>query len=254
MKNLLLKLADFLSFFWLLIPSKMRNFLITSLFILESRDNNTRKGLIRIFRIKDKLEWVINERSLKYDYGIHPKHRLTDYHNFFIKRISNGEKVLDIGCGNGMVAMSIAKECPKSFVLGIDVNEKNIKIAKNISNNRFIKNIKFIQGDIYDQEILEADVVILSNVLEHINDRIDFLKNIYKISKAGKFLIRVPLFERDWQMALRKEIGTYYFSDSDHKIEHTITEFKKEINKSGFYIQELLTVWGEIWAYCNYEK
>ena len=41
-----------------------------------------------IFLIKDSLDWVINERALKYGQGIHPKHKLTNYHHFFIDRIS----------------------------------------------------------------------------------------------------------------------------------------------------------------------
>ncbi len=253
MRELVLKFANITSILWLLFPSRIRIFFITSLFILESRDRNTKKGLIRIFRIKDKLEWIINERSLKYENGIHPKHRLTDYHSFFIERIKNGEKILDVGCGNGMVAMSIAKAFPKSFVLGVDINNKNIEFAENISKEKGIRNIRFVKGDINNEVNIHADVIILSNVLEHINKRVIFLQNIFKKSKAKKFLIRVPLFERDWQIALRRELDTYYFSDNDHKIEHTVKEFKKEINQAGFYIKDMQTIWGEIWAECEYE-
>ena len=69
-------------------------------------------------------------------------------------------------------------------------------------------------------------------------------------TSAKKFLIRVPLFERDWQIAFRKEIGSYYFSDQDHKIEHTLEEFKNEILLSKLKITEIFTIWGEIWASC----
>ena len=70
---------------------------------------------------------------------------------------------------------------------------------------------------------------------------------------SNKFLIRVPLFERDWQIALRKELDIYYFSDLDHKIEHTVNEFKKEMRQSDFLVKELITIWGEIWAVCIHE-
>ena len=142
---------------------------------------------------------------------------------------------------------------PKSFVLGVDINNKNIKFADNISKEKGIRNIRFVNGDISNEQNINADVVILSNVLEHINKRVLFLQNIFKKSKAKKFLIRVPLFEREWQIALRKELDTYYFSDNDHKIEHTVKQFKKEINQAGFYIKDMKTIWGEIWAECEYE-
>ena len=99
-----------------------------------------------------------------------------------------------------------------------------------------------------------SDVVILSNILEHIKERKSFLRMIVKKSGAKTFLIRVPLFERDWQLALRKELGIYYFSDLDHEIEHTTSEFKKEVNEANLKIKEIYTIWGEIWANCSNEK
>ena len=79
-------------------------------------------------------------------------------------------------------------------------------------------------------------------------------KNIINRTTAKKILIRVPLFERDWQIAFRKEIGIYYFSDQDHKIEHSLDEFKKEMSLSNLKIREIHTIWGEIWASCENEK
>jgi len=253
-KKIILNLASFISFFWKCIPFKIRKFLFTSLFIIESRGNNAKKGLKRIFIIKDKLDWVINERAIQYDSGVHPKHRITGYHNFFIDRIIDGESVLDVGCGIGVVAMDIAYKRKKSLIIGIDINKKNIEIARKFKVKNSIMNIDFIFGDINSKKDIKTDVVILSNILEHISDRINFLKDIIRKSGAKKFLIRVPLFERDWQLALRKELEIYYYSDADHKIEHSIEEFKKEINFCNLKIKELKTVWGEIWAHCYNEQ
>ncbi len=252
-KKIVLKFANFISFFWRLIPFKVREFLFTSLFIIESRGHNSKSGLKRVFKIKDKLEWIINERAINYGNGIHPKHRVTTYHQFFAERINNGETVLDVGCGNGTVALDIASQKPKSKIIGVDINSNNIETANNLKKQFSVKNITFIFGDINSQKNLKCDVVILSNILEHISSRSEFIKNIIKISSAKKILIRVPLFERDWQIPLRKEIGIYYFSDEDHKIEHTLSEFKYEINLINLKIKEIYTLWGEIWANCEYE-
>ena len=252
-KKIILKIANFISFFWRLIPFKLREFLFTSLFIIESRGHNSRSGLKRVFKIKDKLEWIINERAINFGNGIHPKHRVTTYHKFFAERINDGEIVLDVGCGNGTVALDIASQKPKSKIIGVDINYKNIEAANNLKKQFSRENINFIFGDINDQKHLNCDVVILSNILEHISNRSEFLKNILKISSAKKILIRVPLFERDWQIPLRKEIGIYYFSDEDHKIEHTLEEFKYEIKLANLKIKEIYTLWGEIWSNCEYE-
>ena len=50
---------------------------------------------------------------------------------------------------------------------------------------------------------------------------------------------------------MRKNLEMYYFSDPDHKIEHTIEEFKSEMHQSELRITSLKTIWGEIWAVCE---
>ena len=247
MKKKILFFISLISKFWLLIPSKARVYLFTFFYLLESRNKDAANGLKNLFKLKDKLEWVINERALSYGKSIHPKHKLTKYHYFFIERINNGETVIDIGCGYGAVARSIAKSKKLSTVYGIDVDPKKIKQARSFDK---IDNLFFIQGDAEKNFDYKADVVVLSNVLEHINFRKEFLKNIRKSTNAKKFLIRVPVVERDWQIPLRKELKINYFSDEDHKIEHTIEEFKKEIETSEFVINYMTTIWGEIWAEC----
>ena len=249
-KKIILKLASFFSFFWLCIPPRLRRFIFTSAFILESRNQKPSNGLINLFKIKDKLEWIINERSIAYDHGIHPKHRLTSYHKFFIDRINGGDVILDVGCGQGIVACSIASAIKKSFVIGIDINKQNIIKGKSLIRKKELKNIKLIHGDIYDQKEIKVDKILISNVLEHIDNRCDFIEKLKLITGAKFFLIRVPLFERDWHLPLRKELGINYYSDIDHKIEHTIDEFRDEIKRSNLFIKEIFTLYGEIWANC----
>ena len=130
MKNIILNVASFLGFFWKLIPENIRINLLTGLFILESRGSNTSKGMKRLFFVKDKLNWVINERALAYGKNVHPKHFLTNYHNFFVENIVNGEKILDIGCGYGAVSKTIAESKSNCKVVGIDYDEQKIQQAK----------------------------------------------------------------------------------------------------------------------------
>ncbi len=251
-RNFILKIANLISIPWLFLPFRLRKLLFTIFFIIESRGGDPKKGLKSLFLIKDNIDWVINERALKYGLGIHPKHSLMNYHEFFSSRIKDGSKVLDVGCGIGMVSMHVGKNLTKSSIIGIDINKQNILHANELLRKSNLKNVKFIYGDINDQNDIKAEYIILSNVLEHIENRIEFLKNIQKVSNSKIFLIRVPNFERDWQIAMRKELGIYYFSDVDHKIEHTADQLKIELERSGFTIKEIFTVWGEIWVECEY--
>ena len=62
-----------------------------------------------LFKLDTMLYHLQGQTAIIYDGGIHPKHRLMNYHDFFIKRITPSDRVLDIGCGNGAVAYDVAK-------------------------------------------------------------------------------------------------------------------------------------------------
>jgi len=168
--------------------------------------------------------------------GLHPKHRLTNYHKFFTDNVSKTDTVLDIGCGNGYLTYKIAE---KAFhVYAIDIID-NFKYHKD--NIRFYK---FDANEIYNES--KAHVVVLSNVLEHIKDRITFLKRIHPISK--KFLVRVPMLDRDWLTLYKKELGVEYRLDKGHFIEYTEQSFRDEVKEAGYKIVKLEIRFGEIYA------
>ena len=246
MKSILLKIADGLSKIWRLLPRRLRHLLINGLLVLDSRHANASVGLKNMFAIRDTVELIINERAMVYGDGIHPKHYLTNYHSFFIERINNQDRILDIGCGYGAVARSIALAHTEAEVLGIDYDEQKLDQARAESS---LPNLSFTAAD---ATVCVPDgpwnVIVLSNVLEHIVDRPGFLKSIIDTTHATKFLIRVPLFERDWQMALRRELGVDFRSDPDHKIEHELDVFYAETKEAGLTPIEVKTMWGEIWA------
>ena len=58
--------------------------------------------------------------------------------------LKDGDNVLDVGCGNGSVAISIAKKL-NSFITGIDLDKNNIKFAKENKKNN-LKNLNFIMA------------------------------------------------------------------------------------------------------------
>lgn len=251
MKQIGLKLAEFVSLLWRLIPGRIRDGFFTGMLVLESRHRDPSKGLTGLLKIRDRLDWVINERAMAYGRGEHPKHRLTRYHDFFVQHLANGQRVLDVGCGYGAVARTIACAYPASDVVGIDQDQGRLVMARASDNPG---NLNFVEGDATAAVPTGPwDVVVLSNVLEHIDDRIGFLKALQGATSARRYLIRVPLFEREWQMALRRELGVDFRSDPDHKIEHTYGEFLAEIEASGLTAREVQTRWGEIWADCRRE-
>lgn len=84
-----------------------------------------------------------------------------------------------------------------------------------------------------------------SNDLEHISDLPGFLSALIATTGAKRFLIRVPLFERDWKLPMRRAVGANYYSDPDHKIEPMQAEFRDETARAELTIDELSAPWGD---------
>ncbi|MDD5528245.1 MAG: class I SAM-dependent methyltransferase [Patescibacteria group bacterium] len=178
--------------------------------------------------------------------GVHPKHAIMDYHQFFVDNVLATDKVLDIGCGNGAVADDIAGKATR--VIGIDIADKNIRMAK----EKFKRaNLEFVLGDCLTFDfsslgIAKFDKIILSNVLEHLEARIEFLNKLHKLSET--ILLRVPLITRDWLAVYKKEHGYKYKLSSDHKIEYAEEILQDELARSGWKIKNFKAIFGEIWA------
>lgn len=206
----------------------------------------------------DSLRWLLNIMSFTENAidrqcvhtgkGVHLKHELmTGIHSFFYERVPDGAKVLDVGCGIGAVAHSIAKHAQAS-VTGTDYDSRHIDFAR----KRFQHpNLKFVVGDATKDLPLDSfDVVVLSSVLEHISDRPALLKTLVKRYRPEKFLIRVPGFERHYHAVLKKKLGMFAYTDWDHKTEYTSESFHSEMQDAGLYVKHMEVRWGDIWAEC----
>jgi 2-polyprenyl-3-methyl-5-hydroxy-6-metoxy-1,4-benzoquinol methylase len=179
---------------------------------------------------------------------LHPKHRLMDYHRFFIERVQPEDVVLDIGCGVGALALDLARHCRR--VIGMDLVKGSIIKAQERARAAHVTNATFEVGDATQHPFEEkVNVVVLSNVLEHVTGRIEFLRRLKSL--APKFLIRVPRIDRDWITLYKREMGVEHRLDLTHTTEYTLQEFAAELSEAGFLIVEQELVFGEIWAVCQ---
>ena len=201
------------------------------------------KLFLRIFFALDNFCYkAISSLAIKYEGGVHPKHRILNYHQFFLNNIEQNNKVLDVGCGNGNLTFDLAMKAQK--VVGIDLNEKYLATAK---KNNQAKNVEYILGDAIAYNFNDKfEAVVLSNVLEHIENRVEFLKKIKLIGQ--KILIRVPMLSRDWLSVYKKEMNASYKLDKTHFVEYTKEQFIEEIEKAGLKIENMEINFGEIYA------
>lgn len=203
--------------------------------------------LRQLLRLDNWLYRTISRVAVWYGDGLHPKHRLTGYHDFFVRNIRPGERVLDIGCGNGLLDDHIVRAVG-AWVRGVDRDRSAIAYARRHYRD---ERLTFVEGEAQDQVIEDRfDVVILSNVLEHLEGRIEFLRSIRDRVRPERLLIRVPLFERDWRVALKGELGVNSLLDPTHFVEHTREGWLEEIRRAGLDAREFEVRWGELWMAC----
>jgi len=197
---------------------------------------SVKKPLLKqLIKLHDFMWLGINQLAKDTDRALHPKHRIIRYHRSFLADISPKDRVIDLGCGNGHLAYAIARKA--KFVLGVDLNKKNIKFAQ----KRFKKlNLKFIRNDICKTDTTGYDVAVLSAVLEHIRDRISLLNSI----KCKTVLVRVPAKDTHWYKYYKEELGLEWRSDVTHFTEYTEESLKDEISQTKYKIQHLSRCWG----------
>jgi len=239
-------LARVVALFWAILPPTLRGYLLKVHFFIEgSTPGNS--GVKVLLQAERDYMAAVNYGVMRVEGGVHPKHRVMNYHEFFIRNIDEGSTVVDIGCGYGAVANSIV-HAKNVKVYGIDIIKENIDQANKLWKH---ERLKFMAGDALEVFPTDkCDAVVLSNVLEHIDKRVEFLKKLQQVLKPRKILIRVPVFERDWTVGYMKELGLAYFSDDTHFVEHTQEGWVAEIESSGLKVISKELRWGEIWCEC----
>jgi SAM-dependent methyltransferase len=198
-----------------------------------------------LFRLDSRLYALQGQKAVEYGDGLHTKHRHIGYHEFFVSRIHRGERVLDVGCGVGAVAYDVAEKAG-AHVVAIDLNPKAVAEARDRYSH---PRVEYRVGNVLDDALDgNFDVVILSNILEHLQERRGFLRRLKEVAKPSRVLIRVPLFERDWRVPLKRELGVEWRLDATHEIEYTLESFDEELASAELLVSHREIRWGEIWA------
>lgn len=186
--------------------------------------------------------------------GTHPKHRLLRYQEWFLDHIEPGWVVLDVGANTGAMTKLLASKA--RHVYGIEIDSRLSEIAR----GKYVAgNLEFLTGDATTFDYSDCqpiDCVTLSNVLEHIRSRVEFIAMLgerlpWRVPGERRFLIRVPTIERDWLAMYKREIGVESRLDSTHEIEHTRQEFMNELEAAGLTVSVFDVRFGEFYAVCH---
>ncbi len=107
--------------------------------------------------------------------------------SFKIDKNLNKIKILDLGCGGGLVCEPLARLGAQ--VTGIDFVKSNIEVAKNHSKKSGLK-INYLTQDLKNLKIKNKfDVILLLEVIEHIEDWDEIIIKCSKNLNKGGIII-----------------------------------------------------------------
>lgn len=178
------------------------------------------------------------------------KHLLPDFKD---------KHVLDLGCGYGWHAM-YAAEMGAHSVIGVDLSEKMIEVAKAKTN---FKNVLYEVKAIEDLEYPNTsfDIVLSSLAFHYVQDFTDVAKNVYRMLAVGGtfiFTVEHPIFtaegSQDWIYNEDKIIKhfpvdnyfeegqrtTQFLNESVTKYHRTMTSYVNTLIDVGFKIDRIV--------------
>lgn len=132
-----------------------------------------------------------------YDY-IFPKNRKQLEFVESIKKISNEEKILDIGCATGNLTELLGEKTRN--IVGIDLDKELLKEAKEKHPNLNFENMNMLKINEKFEENSFDRVVSFGNTLVHLDSREEveeFFQKVYKTLKLnGFFIVQIINYNR----------------------------------------------------------
>ncbi|MBI4291530.1 MAG: methyltransferase domain-containing protein [Betaproteobacteria bacterium] len=112
--------------------------------------------------------------------------------------LAPGERVLDVGCGSGVVTRAMAgRVAPEGRAVGIDTSPALVAVAREYADAAgFAGSVEFHEGDCRNLPFPDAsfDAVIAATVLAHVPDAERALAEMVRVARQGG---RVGVFDFD---------------------------------------------------------
>lgn len=132
-------------------------------------------------------------------------------------------RVLEVGCGTGVVLAALQKALPGGEVVGMDLFEEGLAFAR----QRF--NGPLICGDVATHRFPEPfDVIGAFDVIEHLDDDVEILRRLRaQLRPGGHVLVTVPAHPALW---------SYFDEVAHHRRRYVPAELRAKLTRVGFEV------------------
>ncbi len=152
---------------------------------------------------------------------------------FFVPHLRPGMSLLDCGCGVGSITLDLAERVAPGQVVGVDLDESQLAMARAEAERRGLSNIRFETASIYDLPFPEDsfDAALAHTLLFHLREPLRALRVLRRMLKPGGV---VCVSDDDW--------STLVFSPTDPHLRRAWelgTRFVEHNGASPFYARHL---------------
>ena len=140
-----------------------------------------------------------------------------------IIKLKDDSKILDYGCGTGLVAFSLSNETNE--VIGMDNSNGMVEQFNKKAKELDFSNIKAIQHNIDNEDLTqnEFDLIITSMSLHHIKNANIFIKKAYEALKNDGLLCINDLDKEDGTFHKKhNNEGVYHFGFDKNELENSL--------------------------------
>lgn len=131
---------------------------------------------------------------------------------FAIDYIFNSDKVLEVGCQDGGMSQHLSRAAGSGSLDLCDIAETYLKRATKFLHDKGLQVRNCYLGDACFIDFGDTyDVIVAMEILEHVPDPRQLLRNLYKhLVHGGKILVTVPV---DWRDDLGEHLHNFTIND-----------------------------------------
>ncbi|HEX8727134.1 MAG TPA: class I SAM-dependent methyltransferase [Ktedonobacterales bacterium] len=134
---------------------------------------------------------------------------------FLLPHLRPGMRLLDVGCGVGSITLDLAELVAPGAVVGVDMDEAQLRLAREAATARGLTNARFEVGSVFELPCADAsfDVALAHTLLFHLSDQPRALRELRRaLAPGGLVAVSDDYF------------GAWAFAPEDSPVRRLVTE------------------------------